>query len=222
MKLGQEYMAHNNPAKTSILRLFRQQVKYISPLLWAAQFAALILVSVSALSDEPSMYAARNILWQLAPLSALLVIPELIKDSLYQMTELENSCKNSGSVILLLRLLAVGGGNVSLLSLLACILSGAWGLGFFSLILYALVPYFCVNAISLGCMQIFKIRGRGAAFAVSLLSAAVLFALPQTIAVANINAVWMLVILIGTALFFAIQMRKTFRSVPTGGEPIWN
>lgn len=220
--MGQDYIERNVHERTPILSLFYEQVKYISPLLWVTQFFALIIVFSLAVAGEPNLYTAQNILFQIAPLTALLAVPELIKDSLYNMTELERSCKNSGSVILLMRLIAVGCINIITLSLFVCIFAGIWDCNFFSLILYALVPYNCVNVISLGVIHLFKIKGRSAARTVSLLSAVILFVLPIAGAIASISVLTMLSVFIGTTVVLTVQIIKVFRAVPTGGFIAWN
>lgn len=222
VSMGQDYMRRHVPEKTSVGHLFFEQLKYLSPLLWATQFMALIVVFSLTVSGDPSLHTAKNILFQLAPLTALLAVPELIKDSLYDMTELESSCKNSGSVILLMRLIAVGCINVLTLSLLAWVVAGVWHYRFLSLVAYALVPYNCVNVISLGMIMLLKIRGRSATQAIALLSAGLVFALPMTQDVANISGLVMLAILIGTTVVFIMQILKIFRWIPAGGRILWN
>lgn len=221
--LGQNYMERNVPEKTPILSLFCEQVKYISPFLWVAQFAALIIILSMTISGEPNLLTAQSILFQLAPLAALFAVPELIKDSLYNMSELESSCKNSGSVILLMRLIVVGCINVTMLILFAGIIAGTWHQDFFSLILYAIVPYNCVNMICLAFIQILKIRGRSAALTVSVLSAVIVFILPMgIISLSNISNMTMLAVFIGTVTLLSIQMIRVFKSMPTGGHIAWN
>ena len=219
--IGQRYIEKNIPAKTPLLRLFSEQVKYISPPLWATQFLALVIILAFSFSIEPNLLMAQSILFQISPLAALIAVPELTKDSLYNMSELESSCKNSGSIVLLMRLIAIGGINIIILLLLACTLAATWGYSLFSLIMYVLVPYNCVNIVCLGFMQLLKIKGRNPALAVSLLSAAVIFTLPTTMVVANISAFLMAAIFIVTTVVLAAQILMLFRSAK-GGDITWN
>ena len=201
---GQDYMSRHIPGRTSVWLLFGQQLKYISPFLWAAQFSALVIVVYAVMLNEPNLYTAQNILFQLAPLTALLAIPELLKDVFHDMSELERSCKNSGSTVLLMRLIAVGGINLFALSLFVGILAGVWGYNFPALALYAVVPYNLVNVICLGVVQLFKIKGKSAALAVSLLSAGVTWVLPNT--GLNITNYVLLAVFIATTIILSVQV----------------
>ena len=216
---GQDYMAWHIPEKTPVFRLFREQLKYISPLLWAAQFAALVIAALSATGSEPNLNMAQTILLGVAPLTALLAVPELIKDVLCDMSELENSCKNSGSMVLLLRLIAVGSINISVLSLLAGIFAATWNFGFFSLLLYGAVPFNCVNIISLGAIRLLKIKGRSAALAVSLLSAVTVFMLPSAVV---LNDFILAISFAATTIILSVQIYKTLQGAEKGGHFAWN
>lgn len=221
--LGQDYMERNIPENTSILRLFYEQVKYLSPLLWATQFAALIIILSMTMAAEPSLLTAKNILFQLAPLTALFAIPELIKDSLYNMSELESSCKNNGSVILLMRLIAVGCINVAMLLLFTGVIVRTWNQNFLSMVLFAIVPYNCVNVICLMFIQMLKIRGRSTTLMISILSAFIVFVFPiRIISLGDISNTVMLAVFIGTMALLTIQIIKIFKSTPTGGHIAWN
>ncbi len=221
--LGQEYMQRHIPEKTPFLSLFHEQVKYISPFLWITQFAALIIILSATMGGEPNVLTAQNMLFQLAPLSALFAVPELMKGSLYNMSELESSCKNSGSVILLMRLIAVGCINMATLLLFTGIMTGTWQQSFFSLILYAVVPYNLVNVICLALILMLKIRGSNAALTVSVLSAAIVFTLPMgVISLGDISNMTMLAAFIGTAALLYFQMVQVLKSMPAGGHIAWN
>ena len=215
--LGQEYIEQNIPAGTPVWRLFYDQIKYLSPLLWATQFLALIAVISLALSGEPNLFSAQTALLQIAPLTAIFVVPEIIKDSLCCMTELESSCKNNGSTILLIRLIAVGFINIAALSLFVSILAGTWNYSFLSLILYAFVPYNCVSIICLGLIRLLKVKGRSAALVVALLSAITVFIIPTSVAVADFSASVMLAAFVGTAMILTFQIIGIVRSMSVGG-----
>ena len=223
IRLGQNYMGRNIPQKTPLFYLFLEQIKYLSPILWATQFLALIVIVFIAANGELNLSMAQSILFQVAPLTALFAVPELVKDVLFSMSELEKSCKNSSSTILLMRLIGVGCINLFALSLFAGIFAGSLGQNFFALMLYVLVPYNCVNIINLLFIRLFRIKGRGASLAVSLLSAAVVYVIPMQISFVDIASGQVLLTLFaGTTIILIVQIIKIFKSIPLGGIVAWN
>jgi len=117
VSIGQRYMETHTPRKTPLLSLFTEQIKYISPLLWFCQFIAIILISALIALQTDYVNNVRSVLLQVTPLISVMAVPELIKDTLYNMTELEYSCKNRGGTILIMRLVAVGLINIEVLVL---------------------------------------------------------------------------------------------------------
>ena len=223
IRLGQEYISRNIPQKTPVFYLFTEQIKYISPVLLAAQFFALIIVALAAANDELNLPMAQNILFRLAPPTALFAVPELMKDVLFGMSELERSCKNNSGSILLMRLVGVGAINLLMLSIFTGIFAGSLGQNFFSLVLFVLIPYNLVNIINLFMVMLFKIKNRGASLAVSLLSAAVVFVIPMRINFAGIaNQQILLALFAGTTVILTVQIIKIFKSIPSGGTIVWN
>ncbi|MCL1803795.1 MAG: hypothetical protein FWG30_09205 [Eubacteriaceae bacterium] len=220
--MGQEYIERHIPETTPIFGLLGLQAKYISPLLWATQFLALIVASSLMMSREPDLATAQNILFHVAPLTALFAVPEIIKDSLYEMAELESSCKNSGSIILLVRLVAVGCLNILMLSLFVLMLARAWHFRIISLILYALVPYNCAIIMSLGCIQLLKIRGRHAAQFAAFVSAAIVYAFPTAVFTIGTSALAMISAFAISAIFLSLQIYWLFKPMPNGGNIAWN
>lgn len=215
--LGQRYMDTHTPRKTSVFYLFVEQIKYLSPTLWLFQLAAIILISSFAISQADSADNIYSILFQVSPLVSMMAIPELIKDVLCNMTEIERSCKNNGSTILLLRLIAVGMINVSVIALISGILAGTYQLNFFVLLLYAIVPYNCANIMSLLVIRVLKISSRSCAFALSLISAFIMFALPvQTLLISALSITTLMISLLVTILILIIQIIRIFNSYPKG------
>lgn len=211
--LGKHYMDTHTPRKTSVFYLFIEQIKYLSPVLWLFQLAAIILISFFAFSHTDSTDNVYSTLFQIAPLVSLMAVPELVKDVLYNMSELERSCKNSGSIIILLRLIAVGMINILVISLLSVILAGAYHLNFFVLLLYAFVPYNCVNIIGLTVIRMLKVSSRSGVFALSLISASVMIALPiQTQIIDLLSVTTLMISLLVTILILTIQFRQIFKS----------
>ena len=207
---GQDYIGRHIPAKTSALRLFGQQAKYISPVLLGTQFLVLLIVIATAISNEPDIHAAQNLLFNLAPLAAMLAIPELIKDVLFDMSELEKSCKNNSSVILLMRLIIIGSINIAVLLLLTAILAGTWGFNFLSLALYAVVPYNLVNIANLAFIRLLKIKGRNAVLVISFISAAAVYVLPNAF---FITESLLLTAFVATTIILLVQIINMYRTI---------
>lgn len=211
--LGQRYMDTHTPRKTSAFYLYAEQVKYLSPTLWLFQLAAIILISSFAVSQADSADNIYSVLFRAAPLVSVMAVPELIKDVLCNMTEIEKSCKNSGSTILLLRLIAVGIINVSVIALISGILAGAYRLNFFVLLFYAILPYNCANIMNLAVIRVLKISSRSSAFALSLISAFIMSALPmQTQIISTLSVTTLMISLLVTILILAIQFKGIFKS----------
>ena len=223
IRLGQDYIDRNIPQKTPQFYLFIEQIKYLSPVLWAAQFIALLVIVAVSVNRELNLHEAQKILLQIAPLTALFAVPELFKDILFGMSELEKSCKNSSSRVLLMRIIGMGCINLFALSVCAGIFTASLSQNFFTLILYVLVPYNCVNIINLLFISLFRIKGRGAALAVSLLSSAIVYFIPMQINFTEIAGSQILPALFaGTTIILTIQIIKIFKSIPAGGITAWN
>lgn len=215
--LGQRYMDTHTPNKTSLLYLFKEQLKYLSPSLWLFQLVAIILITAFIFLQTDNSKNVCNILFQIAPLISVMAIPELIKDVLCNMSELEKSCKNSGSTILLLRLIAVGLINISVITLISGILAGAYNLNYFVLLLYAFAPYNFANIISLFLIRAMKINTRSGALTVSFISSIILIVLPiQTQIVNALNVVTLSISLLISLIILAIQILQIFKTYPKG------
>lgn len=215
--LGQRYMNTHTPRRTPAFYLFVEQIKYLSPSLWLFQLIAAVLISAFAVSQADGAENVYSVLFQIAPLVSVMAVPELIKDVLCNMSELERSCKNSGSVLLLLRLIAVGMLNVLVIAFMSGILAGVYRLNFFVLLLYAFVPYNCANIISLLLIRVLKINSRFGTLTVSFTSALALMILPlQTQIVYVLNTTTLLIALLGTMIILAVQVIQVFKEHPKG------
>ncbi|MDR0813156.1 MAG: hypothetical protein LBO63_04030 [Oscillospiraceae bacterium] len=220
---GQRYMDSHVPQRTPRLVLLVQQLRYISPLLWVTQLLALVLLVINVSTRAVGVAAAREILFAAAPLISLFAVPELFKDICRDMSELENVCKNSGSRILTMRLIIVGGINISVLTLLTAVVSGSWGVSFAALILYALVPFNCLCILNLLAFRLFRIRSRSGAAALSVLSAAAVLYLPaQTGVLAKISERLWGGIFIATLLILIWQVLRILRAAKSQGVLLWN
>lgn len=217
ISLGQHYMDTHTPHRTSLFYLFKEQIKYLSPLLWLFQLSAIILITAFAFSQADNSENVCNLLFQIAPLISVMAVPELIKDVLCNMSELEKSCKNSGSTILILRLIAVGLINVLAIALISGVLAGAYNLNYLVILLYAFVPYNFANIISLFLIRVIKINTRSGALAVSFISAAVLIALPvQTQIISVLNVVTLSVSFLISLIILTIQVLQVLKTYLKG------
>lgn len=215
--LGQHYMDTHTPQRTSLLYLFTEQIKYLSPSLWLFQFVTIILITTFAFSQADNADNVANILFQISPLVSIMAVPELIKDMLCNMSELERSCKNSGSTILILRLIAVGIINILVIALISGVLAGTYQLNFFELLLYAFVPYNFANIINLLLIRVLKITSRSGALALSFASVFILIALPIQTQITNaLNVTTLLIALSITMIVLAIQIVQVFKIYPKG------
>jgi len=178
VSMGQRYMETHTPRKTPLFTLFAEQIKYISPLLWLCQFIAIILIAAFVSLQAGHADNVRSVLLQVTPLISIMAVPELVKDTLYNMAELECSCKNRGSTILIMRLIAVGLINIMALVLISAVLAGVYRTNFIELLLYAFLPYNLANISTLFLIQVLKIRSRNGALALSLLSTIIVIAMP--------------------------------------------
>jgi len=214
---GQQYMDTHTPRRTSLFYLFKEQLKYLSPSLWLFQLAIIILITAFAFSEADNSENVCNLLFQVAPLISVMAVPELIKDMLCNMSELEKSCKNSGSTILSLRLIAVGLINALVIALISGILAGVYNLNYIILLLYAFVPYNFANIISLFIIRVMKINTRSGALCTSFISAVILIVLPiQTPIINVLNAVSLSISLLFSCIILTLQISQIFKTYPKG------
>lgn len=205
---GQKYMDTHVPFRTSYMRLLFEQAKYISPFLWGTQLIVLMIsLIISSNLPAPDYNGAREVLFLVAPIIAIFAVPELFKDVFFEMSEMETSCKNSGGVILIMRLIIVGLLNVVAITIFSAILASNWSIRFISLLLFALVSCNCVNIINLLFIRVFQIKRRVSALSLSLLSAVIVYIFPTKLPSISYwsEAVW-IAIFIATAIVLACQL----------------
>lgn len=223
IQLGQEYMQTHVPSRTSPLRLLTEQIKYLSPLLWVVQFAALLLVSSAVFQRELNAENTRNILFQTAPVIALLAVPEFLKDIHFNMSELERSCKNRAGTVLLLRLAAVGGINLITLALLSGILASACDVSFLQLLLSVVVSYNFTVILSLFFVSLLKLKTRAGALTVSIAAcAAIITVSVKTSVVQYMNFAVLLLLFMFTVLVLAAQIAQILSDSRKGENLAWN
>jgi len=223
VRAGQEYMQTHIPKRNSLLRLFVEQVKYLSPLLWVVQLLAIFLVCGTVFTTQQETDRMQEALFRISPLLSVLAVPELLKDVHFQMSELEASCKNRGSTVLLLRLLAVGMGNTAALLLLAGITAGASGQGFWVLLLLAVTPYNAATVLGLFLVRVFGLKTRASTLAVSLVSFVAVTLLPGKLVVASQIPTTVLAVAWGITLaLLSLQAVQLWKDTRKGAENSWN
>ena len=119
LKACRQYMQSHIPEKTPYVRLFSQQLRYISPLFWIWQIIVFLGVMILAAAVPKGEMFAGELLYYTGPLVGILAYPEMFRDLFYDMSEIENSCKNNSATLFVMRLLIVGVMNLLLLTLLA-------------------------------------------------------------------------------------------------------
>ena len=168
--MGQSYMEHHVPAEVSMGRQIYNQLHFLSPWLWAVQFLTLIFVGTAAWPLRDGQTTAGEIMMLLAPFTAFLGLPELLKGSACGVLELELSCKYSGGTLFLIRLLLIGAINTLGILLCAALCSSLWDTGFVSTLLCGLIPANGVYFFSVLIFRIFRFHSRLAVLVCSLLA----------------------------------------------------
>lgn len=167
------HLSRYAPDKSPFRALFRSQLSYQSALVWGSQALVLLIAIVTGILLSHSSIAAGEILIRLSPLCCLFTVPQMAASPLYQMGELEASCKYNSGTVLLVRVAETGLLNLLALSCSAGVLAGSFHSNFFVLLLYALVPFNAVNLLSLTCIRLLRVRfalaGHGAILLVALI-----------------------------------------------------
>lgn len=167
---GQRYILEHRPKKTPLSRIFLDQIRYISPSLWVLQLIGLFVTGYCCAFLQ-DVCDSLMLLLTAIPLIAITNVPELVKDVLCDMSELERSSKIGGGVILTVRMTVVGVSDLTAIAIVTAITSFSMGSGFLPLLLFALSVYNIENAVCLAALRLFKIRERNSAL---LLSATIL------------------------------------------------
>ena len=173
LELCKQYMLCHIPEKTPYIRLFSQQLRYISPLFWIWQIVVFLGVMFLAVAVPKGEMFAGELLYYTGPLVGILAYPEMFRDLFYDMSEIENSCKNNSAALFVMRLLLVGAMNLLLLTLLAVVISTAWDDSLLRTVVFGLTPSLWINLITLPLLRVARIRRRiGALVLSSCLTAA--------------------------------------------------
>ena len=220
---GQNELNRLRRSKTPLIRLILEQLKYISPLLWAAQLLAILLLAMLSVNLKNPDLEVRQILFALTPLLAFFAAPELIKSVIYDMSELENVCKNSASKVLMARLIVIGCASLVAITIVTGIASVRYGMPLTRVILYGLVPFNVVNGLNLLIFDLFKVRSSFIAMAVSLCSVVMMNIIAELSFFAVISGIAWSVLFWSTALLLLAALCRFMRTQTEREEYLqWN
>ncbi|MCH5325463.1 MAG: hypothetical protein J1E39_09660 [Eubacterium sp.] len=220
---GQRYISVVRPRKTPLMRLFFAQIRYLSPALWVTQLVGLLFVGYMCIGTELVTQRGGLTMMMLAvPLVAMMNVPELVKDTLCNMSELERSTKIGSGTILLLRLGAVNCANLAVLLIAALTASLAGSLSFVTLLLFTVAVYNIVNILCLAIIRLFKIRGRNGAMCVSttvmFITMSMSVILPYDFTEMLIKNTLLLIVMLAVSVaVFAAQITVMLKRMPLGG-----
>lgn len=163
------------PARADLSRLLLLQLRYISPFYWLLQLAAFLAAALLAVFwAQEAAPIAKDVLLFIAPATAILGIPELLKSFSRQVGELEMSCRHSVAETFLHRLFVIGLINILVLMSAALVLSLRFQIGFLQTLLAALIPLQAVYIISLLLLRAIPHTRRSSAVMLATLAGAVL------------------------------------------------
>ncbi|MBU3209005.1 hypothetical protein KPL28_05030 [Clostridium algidicarnis] len=202
--MGQKSMNCMVKSRTPFIELLKYQARYISPYLWATQVICIIMIIQSSSNLTNPDLEIRQLLFSITPLLAFLVVPELIKSAIYGMTELETSCKNSISKVLLTRLFIIGCINLLSITIIVYFINVRYSMPFTEIIVYGLVPFNVVNGINLLIVQFTKVRYSALTMIISL-GCVVLMSLVTQLSffVLISKTMWIVLLLVTTGFLFA-------------------
>lgn len=204
--------------KISLWELTRDQLMYVSRLLWATQLLAVILTVILSSNFENPPFQIREILFKTVPLLTIFAVPELIKSVIYGMSELENACMKRATKVLTARLLVIGCVNLVVITLVTASLSGRYNLPFMNVVIYGLIPFNIVNGLNLAVFDLFKVRSSFIAIAVSLGSATIVNAATYFKFFYKISELTWIIIFLITSVLLLIEMFRFMHSMTNKEE----
>lgn len=222
---GQQYMDSHIPQKTALSKLFLDQLHYISPLLWLAQFGALILLIFAAFTAQDMSYeTAGNTMLLLASLTAVFAVPEFFKDISCGVLEIEMTCKNSSASVFSIRLMIIGFVNISMITLFSTILSVGWGLRFWHVILFGLVPVNVIYILNFLLFRLFRICGRLSVLSCSVLTTFFVYGVSSGITLSvqfNVTA-WSIIFVLTSVILIGQCIHEILCISKRQGVVLWN
>lgn len=211
--LGQKMMNHMVRSKTPFRILLKDQASYISPYLWGTQIVAIIItVLLSANLTEPHLEIQRK-LFSITPILAFFAVPELIKSSVYGMSELEAACKNSVSKILATRLFIIGSINLVAITIIIASISIQYSTPFIQIMLYGLVPFNIVNGINLLVFHFTKIRSIAVASSISLCLTVLMKLITEFSFFTDISSTMWIILFVTSTVFLLAEIYYFMKSM---------
>lgn len=99
-----------------------------------------------------------RLLFTLSSIFVFIGVPELVKSMIYNMSELEYTCKHSMPKVLITRLLIISMVNVLATTIMISFLSIRYQISFVELLLYGFVPLSIANGINFFLINLLKTR----------------------------------------------------------------
>ena len=156
--IGKRYISSHRPRKTPLSRIFLDQLKYLSPAIWILQLTA--LAAANYFCGQLNVNNGFRMMLAVIPIISIVNVPELVKDMLFDMSELERSTRIGSGTVMLMRLLIISITDIFVLSFAALMASGMLGKEFFQILLFTLTVYNAENAVCLGIVRLFGMRSR--------------------------------------------------------------
>ena len=202
--LGQEMMSSMVHSKTPFSILLKNQARYISPYLWGTQIVAIIVTILLFANLTVPHFEIQKILFSVTPILAFFAVPELVKSAVYGMTELEGTCKNSVSKVLVARLFILGSINLVVITMIIAFVSIKYSMPFTQTVLYGLVPFNIVNGINLLVFHFAKIRSFAVSSGISLCLIVLMNLITElSFFVAISQTMWIILFVVTTAFLLA-------------------
>lgn len=202
--LGQKMMNHRVRSKTPFRLLLKNQARYISPYLWGTQIIAIIVTILFSTNLAEPHLEIQKVLFSITPILAFFAVPELLKSVIYNMSELENTCKNSVSKILAARLYIIGSINLVAITTIIAFVSIRYRIPFTQTIYYGFVPFNIVNGINLIVLHFAKVRSFTVASGISLCLVVLMNLITKlSFFVAMSQTVWLVLFIVSIAFLLA-------------------
>ena len=225
IETGKAYMSTHIPAHIPFGTLMRNQLHFTSSALWLVQFVVLLFVIAVAWFFEDLDYMnTSRLMIVLAPVSVLLALPELTKDSSCGVLEMELSCKYSAATVFLIRMFLIGTSNVFAIIIYSAFFSFQWQLRFINVALYGLIPMNIIYILSIFAFQILNLHSRVAALACSLASGILCcITLNHMVVLYQLNMWVQIIIYFSSCLILAIQCLHQVRNLTSRKDLyLWN
>ncbi|MEW9094233.1 MAG: hypothetical protein AB2417_04035 [Clostridiaceae bacterium] len=213
--------------KASFIEVLREQIKYISPVIWIAQLIVLCLTSILLWyfgNDVKETISVFSILSISAPIVALIGIPEIAKSFTCNMWEIEQYCRYNLQKIMAIRMVIIGATDLISMSILFSISAFYYDGNILSLILYVLVPF---NISSIIYLFIFNwVKGKTANYtvmAIGLFLAVGFSQLSKYPKLYQSTSIWIWgVLFVITSLLLIWKIAETLNSMKNKEELLWN